>query len=267
MATRAAAKSRQFAIATARVGLVARGCFYLLLAGLVLNLAVEGPAGPQTNANGALSTVASTAIGEVAIIAVALGFFAFGVARLWGAWTDRQASRWHRTATACQGAFYVALMWIPLSYALGNRSTGSNRSQHREAGDLLRLPGGREIVALLGVVVIGICANQIRMALTEEYADGLQLRDVPRWVDSLVRAAGLVGIPARALVFVPVGVFLFVAAIQADPAHAEGLDQVLAKLSGHWWGTVLLAVVALGLLVFATYTFLEARYRKVMRAR
>jgi hypothetical protein len=69
------------------------------------------------------------------------------------------------------------------------------------------------------------------------------------------------------LVFVPVGVFLFVAAIQADPAHAEGLDQVLAKLSGHWWGTVLLAVVALGLLVFATYTFLEARYRKVMRAR
>jgi hypothetical protein len=29
----------------------------------------------------------------------------------------------------------------------------------------------------------------------------------------------------------------------------------------------LLALVALGLLVFATYTFLEARYRKIMRAR
>jgi hypothetical protein len=246
---------------------VARGCFYLLLAALVLNLAMEGPAGPQANANGALSTVASTVLGEVAIVAVAFGFLAFGGARLWSAWHDRRSDTWRRTTTACQGAFYVALVWIPLSYALGNRSTGSNSAQHREAGDLLRLPGGREIVAGLGVVVIGICANQIRTALTAEYADGLRLQSAPQWVCRLVRGAALVGIPARALVFVPVGVFLFVAAIQADPAHAEGLDQILAKLSGHWWGVALLALVALGLLVFATYTFLEARYRKIMRAR
>lgn len=266
MATRTEARSRRLAVAVARFGLVARGCFYLLLAGLVLNLAAEGPTGPQTNANGALSTVASNVVGELAIIAVAVGFLAFGIARLWGAWTDRKASGWHRIATACQGAFYVVLMWIPLSYALGNHSTGSNQSQHHETGDLLRLPAGREIVAALGVVVIAMCANQIRTALTAEYADGLDLRASPRWVGGLVRGAALVGIPARALVFVPVGVFLIVAACEADPAHADGLDQILAKLSGHWWGTVLLALVACGLLVFATYTFLEARYRKVLRA-
>jgi hypothetical protein len=68
------------------------------------------------------------------------------------------------------------------------------------------------------------------------------------------------------LVFLPVGVFLMVAAVQASPRRADGLDQILAKLSGHWWGTLLLVVVVLGLLVFATYSLLEARYRRITRA-
>ncbi|HWA65772.1 MAG TPA: DUF1206 domain-containing protein [Mycobacteriales bacterium] len=263
---RAADPAERVATVIARFGLVARGCFYLLLAGLVVNLAVTGRRGPQADANGALTTIASNPIGEVAIVAVAVGFLGFGVVRLWSAWTDRRGSRWRRITTGLQGAFYLALAWIPLGYVLGNRSTGSNQSQHRTAGDLLSLPAGREIVVGLGVVVIAACANQIRTAVSEEYADGLAVDRAPRWVCRLVAGAAVVGIPARALVFVPVGVFLIVAAVQSDPAHAEGLDQVLARLTGRWWGDVLLAVVAAGLLVFATYSFLEARYRKVTRA-
>ncbi|HVT65878.1 MAG TPA: DUF1206 domain-containing protein [Mycobacteriales bacterium] len=261
-----ATKPERVVAGAARVGLVARGCFYLLLAGLVVNLAATGGSGPQADANGALTTIASTPMGIAVISAVALGFFAFGVTRLWGAWRDDQPSAWRRVSTGCQGAFYVALTWIPISYAVGKKSSGSNKAQHRTAGDLLALPGGREIVIVLGVVVIGICANQIRTALTSEYADGMQLRGAPTWVKTLVRAAAIVGIPARALVFVPIGVCLLVAAAQSDPSHAKGLDQLLGALAGRWWGVLLLVVVACGLLVFATYSFLEARYRKVLRA-
>jgi hypothetical protein len=248
----------------ARFGLVARAGFYLLLAGLVLKIAVEGPAGPQADANGALSTVASDPLGEAAVVAVALGFFAFGGTRLWSVWRDPRPSAWRRTTTALQGAFYLALAWIPLSYVLGNRTAGSNQSQHKVAGDLLRLPAGREIAAALGVVVVVVCANQIRTALSQDYSDGMQTNRAPSWVKWLVRGAGTAGIPARALVFVPVGVFFIVSAVQANPNHAEGLDQVLAKLPGHWWGELLLVLVSLGLLVFAVYTMLEARYRKVL---
>jgi hypothetical protein len=250
----------------ARFGLAARSCFYLLLAGLVINLAVSGRSGPQADAKGALETVAGNPVGEAAIIAVAIGFFAFGAARLWSAWQDDRPSRWRRGSTALQGAFYLVLMWIPLSYALGNRTTGSNRSQHRMAGDLLALPAGREIVAALGVIVIVVCSNQIRTALTQEYAEGMQLRGAPPWVKWLVHAAAIFGIPARALVFVPLGICLIVAAAQSDPRHAKGLDQLLGTLAGQWWGVALLLVAACGLVVFATYSFLEARYRRVLRA-
>lgn len=250
----------------ARVGLVARSGFYLLLAGLVINLAVSGGNGPQADAKGALETVAGNALGEIVLIAVAIGFLAFGATRLWGAWTDDEPSRWRRTATGLQGAFYLVLMWIPLSYVFGNRTTGSNRSQHRVAGDLLGLPGGRVLVAVLGGIVIVVCANQIRTALTHEYADGMQLRGAPSWAKWLVHAAAMFGIPARALVFIPLGVCLIIAAARSDPSHAKGLDQLLGTLAGKWWGVVLLVLATLGLLVFATYSLLEARYRRVLRA-
>jgi hypothetical protein len=249
----------------ARFGLVARAGFYLLLAGLVVQLAANGGGGRQADAKGALETITGNPLGEAVLVAVAVGFIGCGVARLWGAWRDDRPGGWRRASTALQGAFYLVLMWIPLSYVLGNRQVGSNKSQHRVAGDLLGLPAGREIVAALGLVVIGVCVNQIRMAVAQEYADGLQLRGEPTWVKRLVHVAARLGIPARALVFGPVGICLIIAAVQSDRSHAEGLDQLLSRLAGEWWGVVVLAVVAFGLVVFATYTLLEAKYRKVLR--
>jgi hypothetical protein len=247
--------------------LVARAGFYLLLTGLVLNIAASGGTDSrQADAHGALATVAANPVGKAAVVAVAAGFLGFGLARMWGAWQDDRTPAWRRVMTACQGTFYLALTWIPMSYVLGKQSTGSNRSEHRTAGDLLGLPAGREIVAALGVVVVGVCVNQVRTALTDEYADGMQLRGAAHWVQWLVRGAARVGIPARALVFVPVGGFLVVAAVQSDPRHAEGLDEVLGKLAGRWWGVLMLAVIAAGLLVFALYSLLEAKYRRVTRA-
>jgi hypothetical protein len=250
----------------ARFALVARACFYLLLAGLVVNLTIEGAHGRQADTKGALETVTGNPLGVVVVIAVALGFLAFGVTRLWGAWRDERPDARRRISTASQGVLYVAVAWIPLSYVFGNREVGSNKSQHRMAGDLLALPAGRLIVIVLGVIVIGLCANQIRRALTQEYADGLQLRGAPPWVKWLVHGAATIGIPARALVLGPLGVCLIVAGVQSDPRHAKGLDQLLSQLAGEWWGAALLVVVACGLLVFSTYTFLEARYRRVLRA-
>jgi len=89
----------------ARFALVARACFYLLLAGLVINLTVQGAHGRQADTKGALETVTGNPAGVVALVAVAVGFLAFGVTRLWGAWRDERPSGWRRTGTGLQGAF------------------------------------------------------------------------------------------------------------------------------------------------------------------
>lgn len=261
----------------ARIGLLARGLFYLMLVYLVARLAAAGGSAggndssgggaKQANAHGALTTVASHPGGLAAIAATALGFFAFGVARMWGAVRDEHPTPWHRAMTFVQGAFYLALTWVPVSYALGNTATGSEQQQHKTASGILHLPGGRELLFALGLIVVGVCAHQVWSGVDQDYEDGLDVEKSAAWVRALVRAAGTIGIPARAIVFFPTGVFFMIAAVQADPRHADGLDKELGSLARHEWGIAVLGLVALGLAVFALYSFLEAKYRTVTKGK
>ena len=57
--------------------------------------------------------------------------------------------------------------------------------------------------------------------------------------------------------------FLVVAGFRSDAAQAKGLDALFAQLSDTAWGRPLVLLAALGFVVFAAYSFLEARYRKV----
>jgi hypothetical protein len=53
------------------------------------------------------------------------------------------------------------------------------------------------------------------------------------------------------------------AAIEYDPNEAIGLDGALAKLAEQPYGDFLLGVVAAGLLAFAAFCFIQARYGDV----
>src|SRR3954452_1597410 len=259
--------SRGFRV-VARAGLVARAAFYLLLAGLAVDVAVtRGHGGRQANAHGALSVVAVDWWGLLAVLLTAVGFFVLGVARVAGALRDRELPSWRRTTTALQGAFYVALTWVPLSFVLGRRTTGSEQSQHAETARVLAWPGGRLLVIAVGLVVVVVCSWQIRTACTRDFTDGMGMSKRSPRVRRLITVVGVIGIVARALVFVPVGVFLVVAGAQANPRHADGLDATLAAVARRSWGPIGLGVVALGLVVFAAYSLLEARYRRVALGR
>jgi hypothetical protein len=252
---------------TARGGLLARASFYTLLAALVLDVAATRGGGRQANANGALSLIARDPAGWAAIALAALGLVSLGVVRIIGAVRDRRATRTERLRTLGQGICYVALTWAPVDFLLGSRQTGSEQAQRSETARVLRWPAGRELLVVVGLVVVGVCAFQIRSALEQDFTDGLSLRQAPGWVRRYAEFAGTVGIAARALVFVPIGALLVVAAVQSDPAHAKGLDAELALLARQsWWGPGVLVLVAAGLLVFASYTLVEARYRRVAQS-
>jgi hypothetical protein len=253
------------AVVVARLGLVARTVFYLLLVYLIVRLAVASPDPQQTNAHGVLATVARGAVGTAVLAATAAGFAGFGAVRVWAAVRRTKESAWERTSALLQGLFYLALTWIPASYALGNQAAGNEQSQHQTAGDLLHLPGGRVIVFGLGLVIVGVSLYQIWNGVDRDYVDGMAIEHAPRWVRGLVLGSGTIGIPARALTFLPLGIFFTVAAVQGNPARADGLDGELTALTGNPWGEVVLVLSAAGLMVFAVYSAMEVRYRELTR--
>lgn len=245
-----------------RLGLVGRAVFYALLAYLAARLAAVGNVHYQPDAAGALSLLTRSPVGEVAVGVAAAGFLSFGGVRLHGALTDHSVSRWRRTTTALQGAFYLALAYVPISFLVGRHSTGSEQSQHAQTATLLRLPGGAVVVVGIGVVILAVCGWQIRTAATQDYADGM---DEPRnpALRLAIRLAGTVGIAARAAVFGPIGAFFIAAGVSGRVGESHGLDGELLRLAGQWWGRPVLALVAAGLIVFTGYSLLEARYRDI----
>ena len=251
-----------------RVGLAGRTGFYAILTALAIRIALLGGAGGrEADANGALGLVSRPLLGKVAIGAVALGFVMFGVDRLIGAWRDRSVSVSRRWMTAAQGVFYLALSYVPAAFLAGNHKVGSQTQQQQTTSKLLSFPGGRWVVAAVGIVFIAVCAFQIRSATSHRYRDGLDLSHAPPVVRRFVDRAAAIGIIARAIVFLPIGVFLIVAAIESSPSHSEGTDGELLILSRHSWGVAVLAVVATGLAVFVLFSAVETRYRRVISAR
>lgn len=256
---------RSFALdRLARLGLLARTVLYLLMTYLTVRVAMgSGTAGKQANANGALAEVSRTPIGEALVVAAAVGFAAFAVARFVSAAADRGTGGWRRLSSAGSGLLYVMLAAATASWALGNHSTGSEQAHEEATARFMGLPGGRLIVAGVGVIVVAVCAWQVRVAVTRDYDDGWCVKEMPSWLRTAMPAVAIGGLAARAAVFVPVGVLLVSAAVTFDPNNAKGLDALLLTLRGSALGLAALAVVAAGFALFSLYSLVETRYRDI----
>ena len=60
--------------------------------------------------------------------------------------------------------------------------------------------------------------------------------------------------------------FIVIAAANFDAEESVGVDGALKKIVERRFGPAMLVVVALGLLCFGLFSFVEARYRKIHQA-
>ena len=249
----------------ARAGLAARGAVYGVVAVLAIKLAL-GEGGKATNQQGALKTVAAQPFGKVLLILLAIGLFGYALWRLTraalghGVETGRDDAK-ERISAAASGIVYGSLCVTAIQILLG--SGGSSGHPDKAAGGVLGWPGGQWLVGIAGLVMIGVGLDQARRGLTKQFCEYSKTEQMSPKMRRFFEIAGMAGHLARTVVFSMVGYFLIRAAIDYKPKKAVGLDGALAKLGHASYGPVLLGIVAAGLLAFAVYSALDARYRKV----
>jgi len=81
--------------------------------------------------------------------------------------------------------------------------------------------------------------------------------------EAAATGVGILGHLARMVVFGLIALFLLRAAWEFDPKKARGLDGALLEISQQAYGGLLLGAVAVGLLAYALYCFVQARYRRI----
>jgi hypothetical protein len=115
----------------------------------------------------------------------------------------------------------------------------------------------------VGVVVVVIAVIMGYTGIARTFSDDLDYDRLPDRLRRPVELLGVVGHVARAVACAIVGVLFVVAALQADPARAGGLDQALTTLAAQPYGPLLLLAAGTGFAVFGVYSFAESWARRI----
>jgi hypothetical protein len=252
----------------ARVGYASKAAVYAIVGVLAAGAAFGR--GRVADSDDAFAVIRNLPLGSVLLAIVGLGLIGYAVWQTIAAIqdTDNRGSDAKGIALRISSAFrafvYAGLgvEAARLAFSLGSRGGKSDATTHWTAR-VLEMPNGRWLVLAAGVSVVAYGIYQLVRAWKAKLGKRLYIDDLTPSQHHAVVSVSRFGIAARGVVFAIVGVSIARAAQQNSAAEAEGATGALHSLTA--FSPWVLAVVALGLVAYAVYELLNARYR-VIRA-
>jgi Domain of Unknown Function (DUF1206) len=250
----------------ARGGFICYGVIHLLFAWVALQLAF-GNSSQESDQSGAMQKLAAQPLGKGLLIVVVVGMVALAI---WQAFEaaigesgeqDKEAIA-ERVVSGVRAIVYLWLAWIGVKVLRGANASQAQSSQSKTSS-LMSSTGGRWLVGLIGVVVLGVGIGLLWYGLKKKFEKHLNTQLMNPAVRKTTRRLGMAGYTAKAIAYGIAGILLVVAAVKYDAGKATGLDGALKTLAAQSYGTWLLTLVALGIAAFGIFCFFQARYRKV----
>jgi Domain of Unknown Function (DUF1206) len=256
----------------ARGGLVAKGISFGIVGVLAIKLA-SGHGGKATSRQGALQTLAQHSFGKALLVLLVIGFAAYALWRFVQAVAEKdeqgdekgEAKKWgKRAGYVGRGVIYAGLTASTIKILAGSgQQQSQNEKAHSTTATVLGWPGGRWLIGLIGIAIIGAGLWNLYRGLTRKFEKKWRTGEMSKTERTWGGRAGAAGHVARFVVFGLIGVFVTKAAIEYDPKDAIGLDGALQKLVQATYGPYLLGLTAFGLVCYGVYCLIDARYRDV----
>lgn len=250
--------------ALGRFGFASRGVVYCLLGVLALQVAL-GDRNEQLDKDGALRAVARQTYGPWLLGAIAIGFAGYAL------WRYAEAAVgdhkwWSRILYVFRGAIYTGftVTAVRLVQGRGGSTGGSNGQAKTWSARLMAEDWGRVAVIAFGVGLIVLGAVLAWRGVEKKFEEKLKTGEMTAWQRRWLPRLGIAGHVARGAIVSLIGVFFVQAAVEFDAQEAVGVDGALHKLAGQSYGSVALVFVAVGLACFGLFSFVEARWRRMI---
>lgn len=252
----------------ARVGYGARGFVYLSV-GLLVLFATLGLVGDAVGVRGALEWLSQRPLGRIWMLLVGLGLAAFVAWRVLQAVfdADHEGMSRHglmtRMSQMFSGLSYAALALAAFALFAGPRashpSQGVAESRER-AAMLLDLPFGRWLLVAGGLAILGVGVANVVKAWREDFSEYLDCSvRMCRRVTPLARF----GHVARGLAYLPLAGLVVLAGWRARAEEVTSFGAALEAVERRTAGDWVVGVIALGFIAFGTFSFIEARFRRI----
>ena len=253
----------------ARLGFVAKGAVYITVGVLAVQAAM-GDGGSTTDQRGAMRTIMNQPFGRAMLIIGGTGLVGFAVWRLIQSLLDPEHEHGtkpkellRRAARFVSGIAYGGLGVAAWQMVLRGGSDGGSGGTHDWTATLLSHPAGEWILMIIGAIVVAVGAWHIYRAWKVKLGDKLQL---DRWgakMRTWIIRFGRAGYAARGIIFCIIGVFMIIAARHHDAQEAKGVGEALEHIAGMSYGWLMLAAIAIGLIAYGVFQWVEARYRRI----
>ncbi|GIF03544.1 DUF1206 domain-containing protein [Actinoplanes siamensis] len=250
----------------ARGGFVGYGIIHLLFAWIALQVAFGG-SGQESDQSGALQELARHSYGKTLLVIIAIGLAAMAIWQAFEAVVGESGEQ-NRTAVAervlsgVRAVLYVYLGWMAVKVVQGANASMGDSYESKSSG-LMQSTGGRWLVGLAGLAVLGVGIGIFVYGLRRKFTKHLNTQQMPASTRQPIVRLGMAGYLAKGTAYAIAGVLFVTAAVTYDPDKARGLDAALKTLAGHPWGVWLLVLIAAGIAAFGAYCFAQAKYRKI----
>ncbi|MGA5464789.1 DUF1206 domain-containing protein [Mycobacterium sp. NPDC050041] len=250
----------------ARSGYVVSGLLHLLIAYVIVRIALghRGDADPS----GALATVAETRGGAIALWVIVVALVPLMMWRLAESLIGLHPAESHDPDRDDAGklnrlkAFglllvYCGVMVTAVRFAAGDRESSRDQNTGISSRLMHTVPGQTALI-VTGIVVAVIGGYYAYKGASRRF-----LADLTGPVSPLIVVLGLCGYVAEGIVLAIAGVLLVVAAVDADPSKAAGLDAAVKALGATQAGTMLLIGAAVGFGAYGLYSLTLTRYSRM----
>lgn len=239
----------------ARLGYVANGILHATMGVLAAVVATGGHA--TADQSGAMRALSAQPFGVVLLWICAAGALLLGLWSLAQLFLPEKQLK-DRFKFAGTAIVFLIVGFTFGRFALGNPSD-SSKSTTSLSGELMKSFVGRSVLVIIGLVVLGMACYYVYKGVSKKFLKDLE-RSSSREISTTIKYTGMIGYPAKGLVLGALGLLFIVATVQGDPEEASGIDGALKAIRDQSFGPVVLAAIGAGLVIYALYLILRARY-------
>jgi hypothetical protein len=253
-----------------RLGYAVKGFLYTAI-GFIAIASALGKSKTPADQLGAISTFTRLPAAEPLLWITLIGLISYA---LWGLiraifdplhkGTDLEGLL-SRAGYLVSAATYASFVLPTYDLIRGSRHLSGSTSTVQMVSTLMSVPMGRWLVGIIGVAAICAGLFQIYSGIKMDFDEVFKPYGLSAKQLRVARQLGRYGTIARGVVFALVGFFFGLAAYEANPGSAKGFNGALKYLEAQPYGLWLLGIVAIGLIAFGIYSFMNASWFRMKR--
>lgn len=253
----------------ARTGFVAKGVVYGII-GMLTFMAAFNMGGQKAGQMQVLEFLEKQTFGNILLILMALGLACYAAWRFIQAVKDPEnigddsKGKAKRAGFFCSGLLYLGIGVLAALKAFGSGSGGSGSgSESAQNSSFLASETGLWIIGIVGAGIIIAGIFQFVKAYKNDYEKKFNLSSLndQKKRESIEKTARF-GLSARGVILLIIGFFAIQAALDSNPSEIKTTREAFSYLQDSSYGAYLLGLVAAGLVAYAVYMFLMAKYRR-----